>query len=135
MVFAAEDQSDCSNVTAFNRLVDEAAEPIGTAFALLVAGPTAEEEAEGAVSFFSNETAGMLRSVELSDGLLTVGFGDLPPVMNNASTSCGSSSLIAQLNGTAFQFQEVDRVSYQIEGSCDAFFGWLQRDCQEYLRP
>ena len=77
----------------------------------------------------------MLRSVELSDGLLTVGFGDLPPVMNNASTSCGSSSQIAQLNGTAFQFQEVDRVSYQIEGSCDAFFGWLQRDCQEYLRP
>lgn len=135
VLFAAEDQSDCSNVTASDRSVDEAAEPIGTAFELLVAGPTAEEGAEGAGSFFSNETAGMLRSTELSDGLLTVDFGDLRPVIPNASTSCGSFSLIAQLNGTAFQFPEVERVTYQIEGNCDAFFNWLQRDCQEYLRP
>ncbi len=77
----------------------------------------------------------MVRSVTLESGLLTVDFEDLRPVIPNASTSCGHLSLIAQLNGTAFQFAQVDRVTYQIDGSCDAFFNWLQTECQEYGRP
>lgn len=135
VVFAAEDQSDCSNVTAVDRSLDETTDPMKAVFELLVAGPTTHENVEGAVSMFSNETAGMLRSVELSNGLLTVDFEDLRPVIPNASTSCGHFSLIAQLNGTAFQFPEVERVTYQIEGSCHTFFNWLQRDCHEYPRP
>lgn len=135
VVFAAEDQSDCSNVAAVDRSLDEAADPMKAVFELLVAGPTTDEIAAGAVSMFSNETAGMLRSVELSSGLLTVDFEDLRPVIPNASTSCGHFSLIAQLNGTAFQFPEVERVTYQIEGSCHTFFNWLQSDCREYPRP
>ena len=135
VVFAAEDQSDCSNVVAFDRSIDETAEPIETAFHLLAAGPTTDEQAEGAGSFFSGETEGMVLSVQLDRGVLEVDFDDLRPLLNNASTSCGSFSLIAQLNGTAFQFEVLERVSYQIEGSCDTFFTWLQRDCQEYTRP
>ncbi len=133
--FEAENQSDCSNVTAFDRPIDETAAPIETVFELLVAGPTAGETAEGAGSYFSDETAGMLRSVNFDNGLLTVDFDDLRPVIPNASTSCGSFSLIAQLNSTAFQFPEVERATYQIEASCDTFFNWLQRDCEEYPRP
>lgn len=134
VVFASADQSDCSNTETFERTIDEAADPIESAFLLLVAGPTSEEQTTGAGSFFSSDTEGMVRSITIAGGLLTVDFEDLRPVIPNASTSCGSFSLIAQLNGTAFQFEEVDRVSYQIEGSCQTFFNWLQRECQEYTR-
>jgi spore germination protein GerM len=132
--FASEAQSDCANVTMFERQVEQTAEPIEATFELLTAGPTRGEQAEGASSYFSTETTGMLRSVSLDSGLLTVDFDDLRPVIPNASTSCGSFSLIAELNETAFQFPEVERVTYQIEGSCDTFFNWLQRDCKEYSR-
>lgn len=135
VVFASSDQSDCSNTDSFARTIDDAAEPIESTFHLLVAGPTPEEQATGAGSFFSGDTEGMVRSVTVEDGLLTVDFEDLRPEIPNASTSCGHFSLIAQLNGTAFQFEEVDRVTYQIEGNCDTFFNWLQTDCQEYARP
>ncbi len=135
VVFASSDASDCSNTETFDLTIDEAAEPMEAAFELLLAGPTAAEQATGAGSFFSDETRGMVRSVTLESGLLTVDFEDLRPVIPNASTSCGHLSLIAQLNGTAFQFAQVDRVTYQIDGSCDAFFNWLQTECQEYGRP
>jgi len=43
-------------------------------------------------------------------------------------------SLLAQLNATAFQFDRVERVRYEMEQSCDTFSNWLQRDCAEYTR-
>lgn len=135
LFFASADESDCSNTDMFGRSIDETADPIESALRLLVAGPTAEEQATGAGSFFSTETEETIRSINLEGGLLTVDFEDLRPVIPNASTSCGHLSLIAQLNSTAFQFEEVDRVTYQIEGSCETFFNWLQTDCQEYTRP
>lgn len=134
VVFASSDQSDCANTEIFDRTIDATVEPIESAFQLLVAGPTPEEQASGASSSFSADTQGMVRSVTVDNGLLTVDFEDLRPVIPNASTSCGHMSLIAQLNGTGFQFEEVDRVTYQIEGSCDTFFNWLQTDCQSYSR-
>lgn len=135
LAFAYGDGSDCSDVNSYARNVDETLDPIETVFTLLVSGPTADEMTDGAGSLFSDQTSGMVRSVSLNDGLLVVDFEDLRSVMNNASTSCGSESLLAQLNSTAFQFEQVDRVRYEIEGSCDTFFNWLQRDCQEYTRP
>jgi hypothetical protein len=72
--------------------------------------------------------------VTLDNGLLLVDFGDFRELIANASTSCGSMSLLSQLNATAFQFEEVERVRYLIEGSCDAFSNWLQRECMEYTR-
>jgi len=135
VLFASQDQSDCSEVTAFDRSVDASADPIHAAFEALVGGPVAEETATGVGSMFSSETADMVKSVALSDGLLIVDLEDLRSTIPNASTACGSFSLLAQLNGTAFQFTEVERVSYQIDGDCDTFFNWLQRDCQEYSRP
>ena len=34
----------------------------------------------------------------------------------------------------AFQFPQVDRVRYEIEGNCDTFFNWLQGECQVFSR-
>ena len=125
---------ECDDVVVYQRQVDESADPILAAFESLVAGPTIDEEASGAGSFFSAETTGMVASATVNDGVLVVNFDDLRSVIPNASTTCGSMALLAQLTATAFQFDDVERVRYEIEGSCDTFAGWLQRECMEYTR-
>jgi hypothetical protein len=132
--FATGDGSDCGEVTGFDRTIADDLDPVLMAFDLLVAGPTVEEMGAGASSFFSDESSGALGTLSLTDGLLVVDFHDIRQLLSNASTSCGGQSLLAQLNATAFQFDEVDRVRYEIEGSCDTFSQWLQRECEEYTR-
>ncbi len=129
--FAVGDGTDCAEVMAFPRRIGPDEEPVAAAFAELIAGPIEEEAGAGATSFFSIETAAVIRSVQIIDGLAVVDFVDLRPVLPNASTSCGSAALLAQLNGTAFQFDAVRRTRYEIDGSCEAFGNWLQRDCFE----
>jgi hypothetical protein len=34
-----------------------------------------------------------------------------------------------------FQFDWVRSVEYRLDGSCDAFWEWLQRSCQVVTRP
>lgn len=128
--FSSGDGSDCGEVAPVTRDIGSDVDPIRAAFDALVAGPTAEEEAAGVGSFFSAETAGTIEEVTLAgDGLLTVDFADIRPVIPNASTSCGSLALTAQLNATAFQFADVQRARYRIQGSCDEFANFLQTEC------
>ncbi|MFW2380603.1 MAG: GerMN domain-containing protein [Acidimicrobiales bacterium] len=127
--FSSGDGSDCAQVEAFARSIPADVDPIRAAFDELVAGPTPEETETGVGSFFSDATAGAVSSVVLADGLLVVDLDDVRPLLNNASTSCGSEALLAQLNGTAFQFDGVERVRYQMQGSCSLFANWLQREC------
>lgn len=134
LAFSTGDGSNCSSVSPFAREFDAALYPIRAAFDFLVAGPTGEEEGQGATSVFSLDSLGTVQSVTLDSGMLIVDFGDLLLMLPNASTTCGSESLLAQLNATAFQFKEVDRVRYEIEGSCDLFYNWLQRECMDYTR-
>lgn len=126
---------DCADIALFERSVAGSLDPVEAAFRGLVAGPTGEEAARGADAvIFSIETSETVQSVTLDNGLLSVDFSDFRELIANASTSCGSMSLLSQLNTTAFQFEEVERVRYLIEGSCDAFSNWLQRECAEYTR-
>jgi hypothetical protein len=102
----------------------------------LLAGPTEVERTSGVSSWFSEATTGMLNDVTLdADGTAVVDLGDLRSVIPNASTSTGSTLLLEQLNATVFQFSTVERVDYRLEGSCDAFFEWLQRGCEVIERP
>ena len=132
--FAVGDATDCSLVQGLEREVSAAADPITAAFEALVAGPTAAEAADGAGSFFSAATAEGVRSVDLTEGLLTIEFADFRTEISNASTSCGSASFLASLNATAFEFDEVERVRYTIFGSCNNFYNWLQGECQDQTR-
>ncbi len=134
VAFASGDGSDCSTVDFTDRIVAETDDPILGAFQHLVGGPTATEVAGGLGSMFSPATEGSVLSAKVTNGLLVVDFTDIRADMNNASTSCGSAALLAQLNATAFQFPEVDRVRYEIEGDCDTFFYWLQGECQTFSR-
>ena len=136
VAFGVADSRSCADVEMHDRTVDETNDPIEAAVAALLTGPTRSEVDQGTSSWFSAESAGSLRSVVLVDGLLTVDFDpSLPSVMNNASTSCGSEQMLGELNATAFQFQDVARVTYELQGSCEEFFGWLQRECQQFERP
>jgi hypothetical protein len=47
-------------------------------------------------------------------------------VIPNASTSCGSAALLAQLDHTLLQFPAIDATIYSINGSPEAFYEWLQ---------
>lgn len=104
--------------------------PLRGALEQLLQGPTAEERAAGLFSFFSPETAGMLRSVHLDErGRATIDFADFRMVIPNASTSAGSAILLGELHATILQFPGVLEADYRIEGSCELFWNFLQRDC------
>jgi hypothetical protein len=109
--------------------------PLDGALRALVAGPTPEERADGVTSWFSPETVGTLGRVQAAEGFVIVDFRDLPDLIPNASTSAGSQQLLASLDATVFQFPWVDSVEYRLDGSCDAFWEWLQRSCERVRRP
>ncbi len=134
--FGTGDPDVCEAVAPHERTVPTASDPIRAAFDGLVGGPTAAEIAAGAFSFFSDDTEGAVRSATVAGGLLVVDVDDVRAVLTpaGANTSCGSAALLAELNATAFQFAAVDRVRYELEGSCDAFGEWLQRGCIEIDR-
>lgn len=102
----------------------------------LVRGPTADERAAGAESWFSEETAGIVRSVEVdASGHAIVDFEDLREVIPNASSSAGSTMLLEELNEAMFSFPQIRSIEYRMEGSCDLFWEWLQYGCQRVERP
>jgi len=131
-VYFGIDDADCGAVAAYQRQVPAGVGVDQFAFEALLAGPTAADLEAGAISMFSNETVGMVRSVTRTGETLHVDFADLRTVIPNASTSCGSEALLSQLNSTAFALEGVERVGYSIFGSCSVMFEWLQRECTEY---
>lgn len=108
---------------------------LDVALTSLLAGPTEAEREEGVTSFFSEATSHLLREVYLEDDRAVVDFHDLRSVIPNASTSAGSLALLSELNGTVFALPGIRRVEYRMEGSCEAFWNFLQHDCQVVDRP
>jgi hypothetical protein len=101
----------------------------------LLFGPTTRERAMGLDSWFSHKTASIRVAVAVTaEGTAVINFEDFSALIPNASTSAGSRDLLAQLNATVFQFQDVAAVEYQFDSSCEAFWNWLQSDCQRITR-
>lgn len=126
----AEVGDDCSEVTSVEREAPDGTD-VEAALTLLFAGPTAEDEASGLSSWFSSETEGMLNGVTVEDGVAEVDFADFSGIIPNASSSCGSASLLAQLDNTVLQFPDVDEAVYSFDGDRDAFYEWLQLSAPE----
>jgi putative hemolysin len=104
---------------------DRASEALG----VLLAGPTSAQLATGQLSWFSAATADMLQSVVLDEGTADVSFSrELRSKIPNASSSCGSAGLLAQLDATVLQFESVNRVVYRLDGDVAAFYEWLQME-------
>lgn len=121
--------NDCAEVVAVGREV-RGRPTLATGMEQLLAGPTEAEEAEGLGGWFSEETSDLLISAELEGGVARVDFEDLRPVIPNASSSCGSATLLAQLDATARQFGAT-RTLYSINGDLNTFYEWLQMGVPE----
>jgi spore germination protein GerM len=131
-MYFSRDGDDCSEVEAVTRTV-ESGVTLELALRDLLAGPTEAERAAGFGSWFSADTAGMLRSVEVDDGVALVSFdSSLREVISGAASSCGSANLLAQLDATVGEFDEVDRAVYALDGDVDAFYEWLQMESPEH---
>jgi peptidoglycan/xylan/chitin deacetylase (PgdA/CDA1 family) len=116
----------CEEVFPVDREVSAAA-PLRGALEQLMAGPTAAERADGYEGWFSDATAHLLDGVRIEGGRAHVDLvRDLPFVIPNASSSCGSRSLLGMLDATATQFPDVDEAWYSLEGDRADFYGWLQ---------
>lgn len=128
--------SQGETVVAVRRTVPKTVGVLRAAIESLQAGPTAGEQAAGYTSWFSSETASLPVGVTISSGTAVVDFDpSLPTIIPNASTSAGSTQLLAQLDATVFQFPTVTAVEYRLGGRCDAFFQWLQMSCEVRPRP
>jgi hypothetical protein len=92
----------------------------------LLRGPTAAERRRGYGGWFSSRTARMVRSVRVTAGVAYIDFANFSRIIPNASSSCGSALLLAQLARTATQFPTVRRPVYSFNGSRKAFYEWLQ---------
>ena len=130
--FGVAGSSECDEVEAYPRLIPPDSDPVRGAFDALLAGPLADEAA--ATSWFSNDTAGAVLSTDLADGVLTVDLAELSGLIPGASSSCGSSAFLSQLQATAFQFEGVEEVTFLFEGSCDRLFEFLQMECTSAIR-
>lgn len=97
---------------------------------VLMGSPNSASEA----SVFSPLTAGMVNDVRLAGDTAVVDFGDFSRIIPNAASSAAGSEMMAELNDVVFGFEVVNQVYYQFEGSCEAFYGWLQSDCQPITR-
>lgn len=120
---------DCSQVYAVHRTVPAAQDRVTVALQQLLAGPTAEESAQGYTSWFSSATANVLIGAKVSGNTTYVNLSDLRQIIPNASTSCGSAALLAQLGTTARQAGMTPRVLYAINGQPTPFWEWLQLGC------
>lgn len=117
----------CEEVFGVPRQVPAAA-PLRGALEALLAGPTPGEVEAAYGGWFTAETAGMLRSVRVEDGIALVDLDPrLPEVIPNASSSCGSTALLAALDATVMQFPDVEEGRYGLDGDRVAFYSWLQR--------
>lgn len=115
----------CNRVFPVSRRVATPA-VLRAAMSSLLRGPTRAERKRGYGGWFSYRTAGMLRGVRVARSVAYVDFRDFRRVIPNASSSCGSALLLAQLDRTATQFPTVRRAIYSFNGSRLAFYEWLQ---------
>jgi Sporulation and spore germination len=118
---------DPAQVTVVTRTIPRTSAVATAALNQLLAGPTAAERSAGYSSFFSDQTANMLRSVRVTSRVAYADFGDFSGIIPNASSSYGSAALLAELDATLKQFGTVRSTVYSFDGDVDAFYAWLQR--------
>ncbi|WP_047983223.1 GerMN domain-containing protein [Ornithinibacillus californiensis] len=112
---------------------DKVEERIEYAILQLIEGPSEEEKEDGYLSIFNEDTAGLLNGIELQDsGHLIVDFVDFSKIIPNGNSSAASMAMLQSLNTTIAQFEDVKTIEYRFDGSCEQFYGWLQRTCQSF---
>jgi hypothetical protein len=117
---------DPAKVVAVPRSVPRTAAVATAALNELLPGPTAAERADGYWSMFVPGTARSLKSVRVADGVAYVDFRDIRNTIPNASSSFGSTALLAELDTTLRQVPTVKSTVYSFDGDVTLFYQWLQ---------
>jgi hypothetical protein len=124
--FHKDPNADPAKLFAVQRTVPSSPRVATAALTELLAGPTSAERAAGFWSVFSSDTAGMLRSVRIANGVGHADFRDFSGIIPNASSSTGSAVLLAELDATLKQFGTVNTTVYSFDGTVAPFYEWLQ---------
>lgn len=125
---------DCAKVYPVTRTIPKTSAVARAALEQLLGGPTEKERAEGYFSWFSEETKSALLGVNVKEGTAYVNLKDIRQTITNASSSCGSTILMAQLENTLKQFPTIKRAFFAIEGSPEEFYGFQQMECPDELK-
>lgn len=121
--------ADCGQVYAVHRSVPASSDVLTATVKELLAGPTAAEKSAGYTSWFSSATAQALIGAKVAGTTSYLNLTDIRTIIPNASTSCGSAALLAQLRTTAQQAGMTPSVRYAINGQPAPFWEWLQVGC------
>lgn len=124
-----EGTSSCSAVEASPRQVPETEAVATAALNELFTGPTEAEERTGLSSMFSADTKDLLRQVHVADGIAYLDLDRSLLDIDAASTSCGGTAFMAQIEETLRQFPTVNSVRYAVERDPRSYYEFLQIGC------
>jgi len=117
---------DCNKVYAVERIIQLSDDAPNAALRELFKGPNQSEKENGYTSWFSDKTTDILKDIKVTNVLARVDLVDIRSLIPNASTSCGSAELLAEMETTLKQFPEIKKVIISIDGQPDTFYQWLQ---------
>ena len=105
--------------------VEDPASRLAAALEALVAGPTPEEAAAGYWAPLPS-LPGLVSGVELQpDGLAILDLAAEYREIPNVTASAAGGAVLRSIRATALQFPEVTAVELRLEGSCEAFAGFM----------
>ena len=122
----------CGDISPIQRRVDGPV--LEASLRALLAGPTAQEQAQGTTSTFGPATAGLLRSVTTQNGSAYVDLrGEFRDRIRTERTEC--SNFAEQIGGTLRQFGGIAAVHYAYDGDPVDFVTAAGGTCPAVLEP
>lgn len=124
---------NCDKVFPVTRQIEPDLNRAQAALEQLFQGPTQSEQADGYNSFFSQQTAGILKGFKVVGTTAYINLSDIRSIIPNASTSCGSQGFLAEVETTLKDtLPELERIIFAIDGDPRAFYDWMQFGCGEF---
>jgi spore germination protein GerM len=112
------------------------ARPLTESLAALVSGPTLEEQEVGFYSPFSSLTADLIRSVRIEGSIAFVDFTSVLFQLSGVGTTNGSAMFLDEILATIFHFQDIESVSFAVNGSDAEWCEFVVADanCDPFVR-
>ena len=129
-VSSQKSKNDCGLVYPVVRNIEGENKEVA-ALTEILKGPTIEERKNGAVSFFSDDTNYVFDGLIIRDDIAGVNFTDIASIIPDADSSCGSLALMASVESTLYQFGNIKKVIFAIDGSPRKFYEWAGIGCNE----
>lgn len=123
-------KNDCASVFGVPRKIENYSKETGVLLELLK-GPTDEEKENGLTSLFSEATTFALNSLSISGGVAAVNMADISAIIPEAKSDCGRKSLISSVEKTLYQFDNINKVVFAINGNPKKFYDWVGMGCNE----